>query len=141
MILQDKVARSLTYRDALAHGLGVMRKTEAAGYAAFGRWISMVSAEIVDPALYAYHKAILFNYAELHAWGSDFLNDAGCTKEGSVFMRIHNLCWKADAAAKGEDAFSVYENRCKVSEILREIVRLDHEAEGMIEEFLRKTDE
>lgn len=142
VILHDKVGRSLTYEDALTHGLSLMQKTEAAGYyagyAAFRRWIDAVSAANVDPDLYSYHKAILFNYAELRAWGSDFLNDAGCTEAGTVFMRIHDLCWEADAAAKGEEAFAVYENRCKVTEILREIVRLDHMAECMIEEWLNK---
>ena len=141
VILHDKVGRSLTYHDALTHGLFLMQKTEAAGYhagyAAFRRWIDAVAAENIDPALYAYHKAILFNYAELRAWGSDFLNDAGCTEAGTVFMRIHDLCWEADAAAKGEEAFALYENRCKVAKILREIVRLDHMAECMIEEFLK----
>jgi len=140
VILHDKVGRSLTYTDALTHGLSLMQKTEAAGffagYAAFAHWIDMVSAETVTTELYAYHKAILFNYAELRAWGSDFLNDAGCTEAGTVFMRIHDLCWEVDAAAKGEEAFAVYENRCKVTDILREIVRLDHMAECMIEEFL-----
>ncbi len=144
VIPQNKVGRSLTYPDALAYGLSLMRKTEAAGlyagYAAFERWISAVSAEAVNPALYAYHNMTLFGYAELRAWGSDFLNDAGCTEAGTVFMRIHDLCWEADAAAKGEEAFAIYENRCRVTEILREMVRLDHMAECMIEEFLQKTD-
>lgn len=55
-------------------------------------------------------------------------------------MRIHDLCWEADAAAKGDEAFLVYENRCRVAEILREIVRLAPMAECMIEEYLQKTD-
>ena len=38
---------------------------------------------------------------------------------------------------KGEEAFALYENRCKVAKILQEIVRLDHMAECMIEKFLK----
>lgn len=39
------------------------------GYPAFAHWINAVSAETVDSALYAYHKALLFNYAELPCMG------------------------------------------------------------------------
>ncbi len=140
VILHDKVGRTLTYEDALHHGLEQMQKTQVngydAGYAAFAKWISMLEADTVSSELYAYHKAILFNYAELRAWGCDFLKDAGCKQGGKVFMKIHDLCWKADAAAKGEEAFAIHENRVKVAEILREIVRLDHVAESLIKEFL-----
>ena len=34
--------------------------------------------------------------------------------------------------------FAVYENRCRVTEILREMVRLDHMAECIIGEYLKK---
>lgn len=140
VILHDKVGRTLTYEDALRHGLEQMQKTKVngyyAGYAAFDKWISMLESEDVAPELYSYHKAILFNYAELRAWGCDFLKDAGCKQGGKVFMRIHDLCWKADAAAKDAQSFASYENRVKVAEILREIVQLDHVAEEMIKDFL-----
>lgn len=140
VILHDKVGRTLTYEDALRHGLELMHKTEAgghfAGYAAFDKWISMLESETISPELYAYHKAILFNYAELRAWGCDFLKDAGCEQGGDVFMSIHDLCWQADAVAQGEEAFACYENRLKAAEILREIVRLEHIAERWIKETL-----
>ncbi|MBP3917897.1 MAG: hypothetical protein J6I50_01840 [Clostridia bacterium] len=142
VILHDKVGRSLSYSDALAHGLTIMQKTEAsgylAGYAAFDHWISAVSAEHVDPSLFSYHDAVLFNYAELRAWGSDFLRDAGASKAADLFMQIHDLCWKANAITPNAETFAIYENRCRTADILKEMVHLDHMAEEEIKCYLGK---
>ncbi len=142
VILREKTERTFSYRDALKNGLAEMRKTEACGYAAgaaaFDAWISAVSQPEVSPALCRYHTDILFNYAELRAWGSDFLRDAGLESAADAFMQIHDLCWQADAAACGEQGFALLENRRKVAEILGQMASLDKKVESMIAEYINK---
>ncbi len=141
VITQKNVGRSLTYEEALLNGLENMRKTNVGGYlvgyAAFDKWIEMLECAEPTSEFYRYHVSILFNYAELRAWGCDFLNNAGLREAADTFMSIHDLCWKADAAAK-EGEFALREKREKVVEVMREIVSLDHKAEKLIESYLRE---
>lgn len=137
----QKTERTLSPRDIVAFGVEIMEKTQVDGYfagdAAYAAWQDALAAcGTADAKLFDYHHNILFNLAEARAWCGDFLKSQEISA-GKHFNAIHDLCWKANAAAPNAEALADPEKRAALLRIMEEIRAEDKAAISELREYLQ----
>lgn len=152
----SKKEKSVSLRDIIARGVGIMQQTQREGYlageAAYDAWIEFVLddalASIDDEVLagrYSLHHGLVGNHAEARCYLGNFLMDRADGDEriaaaAQCFSDIHDICWKVWGACGGwqapKDGFRSIENRQAVAALLREIKTLDQKALQLLKDWL-----
>ena len=138
----ERTGKRMDARSVIGEGVRIMEQEAVGGYkagnAAYEAWISAIErSEGGNPALYEYHHAILFNFAEARCWCGAFLLAHGI-EAGKHFLTIHDLCWKADAAVRNAAETADAAKKAELIAILRAIQGEDQAALLALKESLRR---
>ena len=125
IIPEERTERTIGLNELLTEGARIMEQASvegyAAGQAAYEKWIeALENCAGQEREIYDYHHAVLFNMAEARCWCGEFLKAQG-VEAGIHWKRIHDLCWKADAAVRSAGELREDEKRAALISVMKEI--------------------